>query len=319
VNTWAFVNATEAAYELLTDPTKSALDGVELGCSTCEEEQCDGSVGFGGSPDESSETTLDAMIMDGETMDVGSVGDVRRVKNAVKLARAVMDYTLHTLLVGDQLLQFAISMNFTTSNLSTPDSMALYNKWRQNQCQPNFRANVSPDPSSSCGPYTPNRLSGGKRQSKFTNRPRNLIHQHSHDTIAMIAIDLKGRMAVATSTNGASHKIPGRVGDSPIAGAGAYVDNDVGGCGATGDGDIMMRFLPCYQVVENMRNGMSPKDATEEAMQRIRRKHPIFLGSLVALNTAGEYGGASNGWPFYFAVRTANMSQVEVIEVLPPS
>jgi N4-(beta-N-acetylglucosaminyl)-L-asparaginase len=98
-------------------------------------------------------------------------------------------------------------------------------------------------------------------------------------------------MASGTSTNGLTHKVPGRVGDSPVPGAGSWVDSDVGGCGATGDGDIMMRFAPCYQTVESMRLGMDPTSAAADAINRIRRKYPLFQGALVALNNQGVHGG----------------------------
>eukprot|EP00243_Klebsormidium_subtile_P001628 TRINITY_DN12949_c0_g1_i1.p1 TRINITY_DN12949_c0_g1~~TRINITY_DN12949_c0_g1_i1.p1 ORF type:complete len:146 (+),score=40.37 TRINITY_DN12949_c0_g1_i1:117-554(+) len=133
----------------------------------------------------------------------------------------------------------------------------------------------------------------------------------------MVAIDQYGNVAAATSTNGATNKIPGRVGDGPIAGASAYADSDVGGCGATGDGDVMMRFLPCYQVVESMRRGMNPKDAVEDAIARIRRFYPTFLGALVAVNLNGEHAAATNGWSFEYAVRTPGTDEVEVYKVEP--
>ena len=120
----------------------------------------------------------------------------------------------------------------------------------------------------------------------------------------MVAIDTTGSVAAGTSTNGATFKIPGRVGDSPIPGSGAYADSDVGGAAATGDGDVMMRFLPSYLAVELMRNGMPPKLSAQTAIERIINKHPDFSGALVPVNKAGRIGAACHGLnaPFPFTV-----------------
>ncbi|KAJ7409708.1 N(4)-(beta-N-acetylglucosaminyl)-L-asparaginase- like protein [Willisornis vidua] len=210
----------------------SELDAVEKGCGQCEIDQCDGSVGYGGSPDESGETTLDAMIMDGNTMEVGAVADLRRVKNAIGVARKVIEYTKHTLLVGES---------------------------------------------------------------------------------GMVVIGASGTVASGTSTNGAVHKIPGRVGDSPIAGAGSYADSTAGGAAATGDGDIMMRFLPSYQAVEYMRMGTDPTVACQKVISRIQKYAPKFFGAIICANTTGSYGAACNKVPgftqFRFMVSSPLLSQ----------
>ena len=240
-------------------------------------------MGFGGSPDEDGETTLDAMVMDGQTLDIGAVGALRGVKDAVAAARLVLERTDHTLLVGDQAARFAIEMGLAPANLTTAESAAMHAQWRAGNCQPNFRRNVAPDPGKFCGPYVTDGGDGGgdgaepggggtgaggtgggvssgggggssgggdvlslRRPAK---RASGDVTRHNHDTIAMFARDAAGRMFGATSTNGARGKVPGRVGDSPIPGAGLYVVTGIGGCGATGDGDVMMRFLPCYQAV----------------------------------------------------------------------
>ncbi|CAB4035024.1 N(4)-(Beta-N-acetylglucosaminyl)-L-asparaginase-like [Paramuricea clavata] len=151
---------------------------------------------------------------------------------------------------------------------------------------------VHPDPKTSCGPYEPDnskKYSDGSQDASFAT-------EHNHDTIGMIVMDGAGRVAAGTTTNGANHKIPGRVGDSPIAGAGSYADSEVGGAAATGDGDIMMRFLPTYQAVENMRNGMSPGRAAEDAVLRIAKHYPNYSGAIVAANVDGEYGAAAHQW-----------------------
>ncbi|KAI1632909.1 asparaginase-domain-containing protein [Biscogniauxia mediterranea] len=311
INTWGgdFTAATDAAYLSLVRSQASALDAVEIGCATCEANQCDGSVGYGGSPDENCETTLDAMIMDGTTMKSGSVAALRRVKDAISVARAVLEHTTHSMLAGELATDFAISNGFVAQNLTTADSAASCEAWRAAGCQPNYRINVTPDPSSSCGPYAPAALNSSSAAEYSA--------PEGHDTISMIALPASGGMAAGTSTNGAGRKIPGRVGDGPIAGSGSYVDADVGGCGATGDGDVMMRFLPCYQAVENLRQGMSPKLAAEDAVRRMVRKYPEVQSGLVVVNNKGEHGGAGSGWTFTYAYRGGSMNETAVVSVPP--
>lgn len=242
INTWGgpFTIATDAAYKSLLNSQTSALDAVELGCATCEANQCDGSVGFGGSPDERCETTLDAMIMDGTTMKSGSVAAIRRIKDVISVARAVLEHTTHTMLAGDFATEFAISNGFVEQNLTTEDSAKSCEEWKASGCQPNYRINVTPDPGSSCGPYTPLTLDSSAPDYATNLVPRDA--PEGHDTISMIALHSSGTMAAGTSTNGAGRKVPGRVGDGPITGSGSYVDGDVGGCGATGDVSVL--YLP---------------------------------------------------------------------------
>ncbi|KAI0408296.1 asparaginase [Xylaria palmicola] len=316
INTWGgpFTAATDAAYLALLAAETSALDAVELGCSTCEANQCDGSVGYGGSPDENCETTLDAMIMDGTTMKSGSVAALRRVKNAIGVARAVLEHTTHTMLAGDQATDFAVGNGFTAEDLTTAASAASCAAWKAGGCQPNYRINALPDPSSSCGPYSPlPRPPGpGDGDGDFDGgRPE------GHDTISMIALHRSGVMAAGTSTNGAARKVPGRVGDGPITGSGSYVDGDVGGCGATGDGDVMMRFLPCYQAVENLRRGMGPRAAAEDAVARMLRKYPDVQSGIVVVDNRGAHGGAGSGWTFTYAYRGGDMNETVVVSVPP--
>ncbi|KAI1799921.1 asparaginase-domain-containing protein [Daldinia bambusicola] len=319
VNTWGgpFTAATDAAYLALLNPETSALDAVELGCSTCEANQCDGSVGYGGSPDENCETTLDAMIMDGTTMKSGAVAALRRVKEAISVARAVLEHTTHTLLAGDFATDFAVSNGFAVQNLTTENSAASCEQWKAANCQPNFRINVSPDPSGSCGPYVPLALNASSAAAYTSQLLESRDKPEGHDTISLIALQRSGAMAAGTSTNGASRKVPGRVGDGPITGSGSYVDGEVGGCGATGDGDVMMRFLPCYQAVENLRRGMAPRQAAEDAVRRMLRKYPDVQSGIVVVNSKGEHGGAGSGWNFTYAYRGGGMEETVVVSVPP--
>ncbi|XP_052150802.1 probable isoaspartyl peptidase/L-asparaginase 3 isoform X1 [Oryza glaberrima] len=343
VSTWPFREAVRTAWEVVSASGGagcSAVDAVVAGCSACEVLRCDGTVGPGGSPDENGETTLDALIMDGTTMEIGAVAAMRYVKDGIRAAKLVMDHTEHTLLVGEKATSFAISMGLAgPADLSSPESIGKWTIWRQNHCQPNFWKNVVP--AGSCGPYNAIDVPSGESKASAKRvlertqgdicqglfEPNNLlepmnsrlkiVNRHNHDTISMAVIDKMGRIAAGTSTNGATFKIPGRVGDGPIPGSSAYADDEVGACGATGDGDIMMRFLPCYQVVESMRRGMEPRDAAMDAILRIARKYPDFVGAVFAINKKGVHAGACHGWTFQYSVRNSSMQDVEVITVSP--
>lgn len=251
------------------------------------------------------------MIQDGTTMKSGAVAALRRVKDAVSVARAVLEHTTHTLLAGDFATDFALANGFAAQNLTTADSAASCAAWKAASCQPNYRLNVTPDPATSCGPYAPEVLDDEGGLGLERGKPE------GHDTISMIALHAQGTMAAGTSTNGASRKVPGRVGDGPITGSGSYVDGDVGGCGATGDGDIMMRFLPCYQAVENLRLGMAPQQAAEDAVRRMLRKYPEVQSGIVVVNNKGDHGGAGSGWTFTYAYRGGTMNETVVVSVLP--
>ncbi|KAK8138311.1 hypothetical protein PG984_001691 [Apiospora sp. TS-2023a] len=343
INTWGgpFTVATDAAYETLVAAAASsssnktgkaaALDAVQRGCAACEAAQCDGSVGFGGSPDEECETTLDALLMDGATLNTGAVAALRRVRDAVGVARAVLDHTDHSLLAGDQATAFAVQNGFLEEEgdgIGTAESARACREWRErDRCQPNYRRDVTPDPRTACGPYAPvsaGEVKSGLQRDYEEDDEANLAtadekkrYQASHDTISMIALDTAGGMAAGTSTNGAAHKVPGRVGDGPIAGSGSYVDGEVGGCGATGDGDIMMRFLPCYQAVESMRQGLTPGEAAEDAVRRMTRRYPGVATGLVVVNAKGEHAGAASGWTFTYAFRGGGMGATQVVTVSP--
>ncbi|XP_060842033.1 N(4)-(Beta-N-acetylglucosaminyl)-L-asparaginase-like [Rhopalosiphum padi] len=308
INTWAFTDATTKSWEVL-NMTGSAIDAVVAGCTVCEQEQCDGTVGYGGSPDENGETTLDALIIDGSTMNMGAVGHMKRIKSASKVAKFVMENTKHTLLVGDEATKFAIEMGFKETNLSTNDSMNLWKQWKTNNCQPNFWTNVSPDPKKYCGPYKSNLNTQSKPES-------NHMDTKNHDTIGIIAIDQEGNIAAGTSTNGAKFKIPGRVGDSPIPGSGAYAMNTFGAAVATGDGDILMRFLPSFHAVQAMKHGHLPKDAAQLAIDTIANYYPDFSGAVIAVNIYGHYGAACHGFDkFPYSIANSEQNNVSILYI----
>lgn len=318
INTWNFTNANARAW-LELSKQRSALDAIEFGCGQCELDQCDGTVGWGGSPSETGETTLDAMIMDGETYDVGAVGGLRRVKSAISVARMVLERTNHTLLVGDMATKFALDFGFKEESLTSDKSQKIQQDWLANNCQPNYWKNVSPDPKTSCGPYKPTKLAH-EQQSHPKNSPRYYytteeadLELKGHDTIGMVAIDARGKIASGTSTNGLRHKILGRVGDSPVPGAGSYAAKEAGAAAATGDGDVMMRFLLSYQAVENLRQGMTAQEAATDVIQRqmIRTGKPYAGAAVIVLSKDGSYGTACCGYKRFPYVVSDSRKQIQ--------
>ncbi|KAI1713589.1 asparaginase domain-containing protein [Ditylenchus destructor] len=284
VSTWyteQFGAAAQKAWDTLVVKGQSRMQALVSGLSECETLQCDGTVGYGGSPDEMGETTLDSLVMDGPEHKTGAVAALRRVKNAAQVAWAILNYTEHSLLVGEKATQFAISMGFKEESLEAPHSRQIHEEWLAKKCQPNFwKIHI--------------RHVAHTDQIRITNETAILI-LIVHDTIGMIVIDELGHISAGTSSNGATNKIPGRVGDSPIIGSGAYVDDEIGAAVATGDGDIMMRFSPSFLAVELMRQGSSPSDAASEAIRRIRRHYPKFFGGIVIANRQGQFSAACSG------------------------
>lgn len=319
INTWNFTSANARAWKELS-AGHSAIDAIEYGCTQCELDQCDGTVGWGGSPSETGETTLDAMIMDGETYDVGAVGGLRRIKSAISVARLVLERTEHTLLVGEMATRFAVEFGgYKEESLTSDKSRQMHKNWLANSCQPNYWKNVLPDPKTSCGPYKIKPIICESEQEGSDQLARSLIH----DTIGMIAMDSKGKLASGTSTNGLRNKILGRVGDSPVPGAGSYAAKEAGAAAATGDGDVMMRFLLSYQAVENLRRGMTAQQAALDVILRqVRRtKKPYAMAAVIVLARDGTFGAAccgieGNKFPFVVSdsvnqVRTFTVKCVE--------
>lgn len=243
-------------------------------------------------------------------MNVGAVASLREVKDAIAVARRVLENTRHTLLVGEQATEFAEMMGFKRETLSTEHSRKLNQGWKERNCQPNYWTNVFPDPTTTCGPYQP-------VEDDFQQNPPNVINSlasaDNHDTIGMVVIDSSGHIVAGTSTNGLTNKIPGRVGDSPICGSGAYADNKVGGAAATGDGDVLMRFLPSFLAVEYMRNGAKPDLAGEKALSRIAQYYPAYVGAIVVVDKNGNYGAACHGLDsFPFSVYNPKSKEVRI-------
>ncbi|AYN06601.1 MULTISPECIES: isoaspartyl peptidase/L-asparaginase family protein [unclassified Flavobacterium] len=272
LSTWKFgIPANEAAWEVLKS-NGSALDAVEAGVKIPEGDPKERSVGYGGRPDRDGRVTLDACIMD-ENANIGSVASLEYIKHPISVARAVMEKTPHVMLVGDGALQFALTQGFKKENLLTEESENEWKEWL--------------------------------KDSKY----KPIANIENHDTIGMIALDANGNLSGACTTSGMAFKMHGRVGDSPIIGAGLYVDNEIGAATATGHGEEVIRISGCHLVVELMRQGKSPQKACEEAVARIvkltknRNKDlkDIQVG-FIALNKAGEYGSYCIQGGFNYAV-----------------
>ncbi len=280
LTTWDFGPGANAVGWPMLANGASAIDAVEAAINHVEL-LGDYWVGAGGVPNEVGETTLDAMIMWGPTHDLGAVGCLKRVKKAISVARAVMEKTQHSLIVGDDATRFAARMGFTETSLTSVVSQQAWDKW----------------------------AAKGEKTDAFDPEPiRKGDKLVGHDTVGSIALDAAGNLCVGCSTNGREFKIPGRVGDSPIAGAGAYVDQAIGGAVATGNGDVMMRFLPTYHAVELMRGGMTPQAAAEAAIKRIEDAGYSIGGGIAVIRRDGVHGGAKTGWedtPFSYSVQTA--------------
>jgi len=291
ISTWDFgIAANQAAWAVLSKGGRS-LDAVEAGARIPEEDLKNHSVGRAGYPDRDGHVTLDASIMD-ETGGCGAVAGMEHIAHPISVARAVMEKTPHVLLVGDGATQFAVEQGFTfEKTLLTPESEIAWHEWLKT-------AHYSPVANSETGTY-------GKGASGL-GTPGGA---KNHDTIGMLAIDAKGNISGACTTSGMAWKLRGRVGDSPIIGAGLYVDNEVGGATSTGVGEEVIRNVGSFLVVELMRQGRSPEAACKEAVARILKKKPdakdLQVGFL-AINKKGEVGAWAIQKGFSYALCDAH-------------
>jgi N4-(beta-N-acetylglucosaminyl)-L-asparaginase len=274
-------NAMREGWEILASGG-TALDAVERGANVIEVDPEDTSVGYGGLPNADGVVQLDASIMDGRTYNAGAVASLEGIKNPTSIARLVMERTDHVLLVGPGALEFAKSFGYEEENLMTERSRAAWLRWRE-------RLSDKDD----WGP--PDHLRG-LEGTELGGEDAFL-----YGTTNVLAIDMNGDVAGVTTTSGLSWKIPGRVGDSPIIGAGLYVDNSVGAAGATGRGEDVIKSCASYYIVLRMRDGRSPQEACEDAIEMIvDRYRAVGLDyvpgeKFVAINRAGEYGTARMG------------------------
>src|SRR5687767_9141644 len=296
ISTWeAGLAANKAAWEVLRNKGK-AIDAVEKGVMVTEASQncC---VGLNANPDRDGFVTLDACIMD-DKFNCGSVAFLERIKHPVSVARRVMEKTPHVMLVGAGAQQFAVAEGFPLEEQKlSPDAQKAYDNWlKKSEYKPPA---INIENKQGHGPFAPSRLDNG---------------EWNHDTIGMVAMDAKGNLSGSCTTSGAGFKIRGRLGDSPIIGAGLYVDNGVGACIATGQGEDVIRVAGSHAVVECMRQGLSPEAACKKIIERIVKikgdKVKQIQVAFLALSKKGEAGAFSIHKGFSYAVKTNEMEKL---------
>jgi len=278
ISTWPNVEANRAAWAILAKDGR-ALDAVEAGARIPEDDPNNNSVGHYGLPDRDGKLTLDACIMD-EKGNCGSVAFVQNYMHVVSIARAVMEKTPHVMLVGAGAEKFARDNGFKKEKLLTKSAEASYKEWLK-------KANYTPD-------------------TKL-----------NHDTIGIIALDSNGALSGACTTSGMAYKMHGRVGDSPIIGAGLFVDCDVGAATAIGFGEEMIRIAGSHTIVELMRQGRSPQQACEEAIKRVIQKNGEARAkelsvAFLALSKDGELGAYSTVDNFMYTITNADVEHLVV-------
>ena len=266
IATWNHgIEANNEGWRIL-DGGGSILDAVEKGVMIVEADPTGTTVGIGGTPDRDGNVTLDACIMDKDG-NAGSVCFLQNIKHPISIARKVMEETPHVMLAGTGALKFAIEQGFQEENLLTEASEKAWKEWL--------------------------------KTSKYNPK----VNRKNHDTIGMLGIDSNGDLAGSCTTSGMGYKMQGRVGDSPIIGAGLYVDNEVGGAVATGNGELMMKTLGSFLVVELMKQGANAQEACEEAIDRIVKKYDyqqMQVGYL-ALDKSGNTGAYAITGGFNYA------------------
>ncbi len=267
ISTWYHGLVANAAAQEVIAKGGRAVDAAQQGVMIVEEDPTGTSVGLGGAPDREGKVTLDACIMD-DKGNAGAVCFMEDILHPISVARKVMDDTPHVMLAGEGARQFAIESGMDTVNLLTPESKLLWEEWL------------------------------------VTSQYKPIINVENHDTIGLVAIDLEGNLGGACTTSGLGYKMRGRVGDSPIIGAGLYVDNEVGAATATGLGEAVMKTCGTFLIVELMRQGASPQEACEEAVTRICEKQDYadFQIGYIAVNKAGEVGSYAIHKGFNYAI-----------------
>ncbi|MFN7999093.1 MAG: N(4)-(beta-N-acetylglucosaminyl)-L-asparaginase [Bryobacteraceae bacterium] len=304
------------------------LDAVVSGVNIVEEDPEDTSVGYGGLPNEEGVVELDACVMHGPSRRAGSVASIRNIKTPSKIAKLVMEQTDHIMLVGAGATKFAVEMGFKEEDLLTEKSRLAWLTWKRSVHDPEGHSNWGP------GLDAPKASTMARLKSMFPEADEetlawalDMAAHPTTGTINCLSLNTKGEMSGVTTTSGLAWKIAGRVGDSPIIGAGLYLDQDVGAGGSTGRGEENIRVAGGHTIVENMRHGMSPRDACLDALKRVSRNFDHdrarldkFDLSFYALRKDGEYAGASlwNGnvqagklHPARFAVNDGGASRLE--------
>ncbi len=288
ISTWDFGRAANAgAWEVLSKQG-CALDAVETGVKIPEADPNIQTIGYGGLPDRDGHVTLDACIMD-EKSNCGSVMCLENIVHPISVARLVMEKTPHIILVGEGALQFALENGFKKENLLTPESDKMWKEWlKTSKYEPVINRE--------------NKVHDLKGAPAMPGGPFN------HDTIGMLALDAAGNLSGACTTSGLAYKMHGRVGDSPVIGAGLFVDNEVGAATSTGVGEEVIRIAGSHLVVELMRQGMKPREACKKAVERIVKRNPEKAKSLqvgfLAMKNDGSYGAYCIQKGFTYAVRS---------------
>lgn len=300
------LRATERAMKLIRSGADT-LDAVVAGVNIVEEDPEDMTVGFGGLPNEEGVVQLDASVMHGPTRGAGAVGALEGIKTPSRVAKLVMERTNHIFLVGEGALEFALAMGFQKESLLTDESREMWLKWKTM-----LNANDNwIDPAD----RIPKALSVRQRRKLSAA-------MQTYGTINCNAVDENGDVSGVTTTSGLSYKIPGRVGDSPIIGAGLYVDNNVGACGSTGRGESNIRTCASFMVVEFMRQGVSPEEAGLRVLKRIAEDtvepylrdsqgRPAFHLSFYIVNRKGEFAGVSMYDGRQFAVHDGKQNRLQ--------
>jgi isoaspartyl peptidase/L-asparaginase-like protein (Ntn-hydrolase superfamily) len=293
IATWKFGEMAVRAAAKLLEQGKPALDAAIAGAQAVEDDPTVHSVGYGGLPNALGTVQLDACVMDGQTLACGAVAALENVRHPAALARRVMEKTPHVLLVGEGARLFALQQGFPLQNLNTPESLAI---WEKGRPRPQRRTMTEP----------------------WEQHSASVATADNHDTVTVLALDQKGHLAGCCSTSGLAHKLPGRVGDSPLIGHGLYVDGTAGGAGGTGVGEEIIRIGGSLSIVEAMRAGKSVQEACEAAIRKanavsVRRGvHPVQVAFL-ALDPKGRVGSAcTERAGFQYAV--ARPGKVELVK-----
>jgi len=282
------------------------LDAVIAGVNINEEDPEDNSVGYGGLPNEEGDVELDACVMHGPSRRCGSVASIRGVKTPSKIAKLVMENTDHIMLVGDGASRFARECGFPEENLLTEKSRLAWLVWKRSLRDPSGHSNWSGELDAPVPDKAPAKPSASLRGMfpSADERSRAWAYEMAlhpiTGTINCLALNGKGEMSGVTTTSGLAWKIPGRIGDSPIIGAGLYVDQDIGAAGSTGRGEENIRVAGAHSIVESMHHGMTPHDAVLDALKRVSRNFnhdqsrlKKFDLNFYALRQDGQYAGGS--------------------------